>query len=78
MYSNTSQFAETFWWTFGDGGTSNQTAPTHVYATSGVYTVALRAINPGGSTWLTHTNYITVEQPPVPNFQAQPVIGFDD
>ncbi len=76
-FNNSSQFAETFWWDFGDAGTSDQGTPTHVYTASGMYTVSLRAINPGGSTWLTYTNYITAERPPLPDFQAQPVVGFE-
>lgn len=33
---------KTYAWTFGDGGTSTEENPMHVYATPGVYTVTLR------------------------------------
>jgi PKD repeat protein len=47
-------------WTFGDGGTSTQQNPTHVYATKGTYTVALTAIGPGGSSTKTQTGLVSV------------------
>ena len=34
-----------FYWQFGDGSTSNEQNPVHVYQTPGIYTVTLRAIN---------------------------------
>jgi len=36
-------------WSFGDGGTSTQQHPTHVYGEAGAYTVTLIAWNAGGS-----------------------------
>lgn len=35
-------------WSFGDGGTSAERNPTHVYASPGTYFVTLRASGPGG------------------------------
>jgi len=37
----------TFTWTFGDGNTSNQTNPTHIYTQAGIYTVTLVVSDPG-------------------------------
>lgn len=55
-------------WTFGDGNTSTTASPTHVYATSGLYTVKLRVRDVRGCMdSLTRVNYIRVERP-VPNF----------
>jgi poly(beta-D-mannuronate) lyase len=49
-------------WDFGDGGTTNFTAPTnvqHLYATAGVYTVTLVNSNPSGAATNTQSNLIT-------------------
>jgi PKD repeat protein len=40
-FSDMSQFATQWAWTFGDGGTSTQQNPVHVYAQPGVYNVCL-------------------------------------
>ena len=44
-FQNLSRKAASYYWTFGDGTTSTQTAPVHTYATSGNYPVTLRATN---------------------------------
>jgi RHS repeat-associated protein len=65
-------------WAFGDGMTDTITHPVHVYTTTGVYTVSLTAIGPGGTDTLTRTNYITATeaaQPPVADFTASPTSG---
>ncbi len=76
-FTDTSTGAISAWtWTFGDGSTSATQNPSHQYNTAGVYTVSLRVTGPGGSSILTHTNFITVtEPPPVANFTADPVSG---
>lgn len=35
-------------WNFGDGGTSNQVNPTHIYTAAGAYTIRLVVINQNG------------------------------
>ncbi len=47
-------------WSFGDGGTSSQIAPTHIYTATGSYTVSLTVTNSEGEDTKTKTNYITV------------------
>lgn len=47
-------------WTFGDGGTSTATNPSHNYTTAGTYTVALTVTGPDGSNTQTRPTYITV------------------
>lgn len=42
-FTNTSTSATDFEWDFGDGGTSTDFEPSHVYAEEGTYTVTLRA-----------------------------------
>ncbi len=47
-FTNQSQYATSYVWSFGDGNTSNETHPTYTYSTAGSYTVSLTAIGPGG------------------------------
>jgi len=49
-------------WDFGDGGTSTQQNPTHVYQTVGTYTVKLVASNDVESDDRVRSNYIEVTQ----------------
>lgn len=44
-FQNLSRKATNYYWTFGDGATSTQTAPVHTYATGGQYPVTLQATN---------------------------------
>ncbi|HPD47145.1 MAG TPA: PKD domain-containing protein [Anaerohalosphaeraceae bacterium] len=45
-------------WDFGDGKTSTERNPTHVYDKRGTYTVRLTVSGPGGSDTVTKTDYI--------------------
>ncbi len=40
--------ASKFAWTFGDGGTSTETSPSHVYAAAGEYNTTLKVTSPAG------------------------------
>lgn len=44
-FSNTSANANSFQWTFGDGGTDSVANPTHTYLTAGFFPVSLIATN---------------------------------
>ena len=46
--TNTSQNATTFDWNFGDGSTSTQAQPSHVYTNPGAYTITLVVANACG------------------------------
>ncbi|HUK38389.1 MAG TPA: DUF2341 domain-containing protein [Methanomicrobiales archaeon] len=60
-FTDQSTNTPTAWaWDFGDGATSQQQNPVHVYTTPGVYTVALGVSNAGGSDRMVKQNYITV------------------
>jgi PKD repeat protein len=47
-------------WTFGDGGTSVLTSPSHTYSNAGVYSVTLTVSGPGGSGVTNLVNLVTV------------------
>ena len=59
-FVNESIGATSFSWSFGDGGASTETSPSHVYAQAGTYTVVLTATGPGGTDVLTRPEYISV------------------
>lgn len=53
----------THWvWNFGDGGSSNQRNPTHIYQAVGTYTARLTVTGPGGSDAVTRAITVTPER----------------
>lgn len=60
-------------WDFGDGTTSNDQGPTHLYASSSTYTVTLTVTTPYCSG--TGSTTITVEQKPSAVMTASPMSG---
>jgi PKD repeat protein len=75
QFMDTSTGAHNQWtWSFGDGGTSNAANPSHIYQTTGTFTVSLTIRDgQGGESTATKPNYITVTGlPPAPvaNFTA--------
>jgi gliding motility-associated-like protein len=66
--------ASTYIWDFGDGNTSTQTNPTHMYASTGSYNVRLIANDTGTCNKTDTSAYftITVYEQPVANFSASP------
>ncbi len=67
------------WWSFGDGGSSSETDPSHGYTQTGVYTVSLTVSGACGSDVLTRTSYITVSAggcvSPTAGFSGSPLTG---
>jgi PKD repeat protein len=60
-------------WDFGDGATSTDQNPTHIYTTKGTaatntFTVTLTVTNANGQDTVKKTNYITVTQTPIAEF----------
>jgi PKD repeat protein len=53
-------------WDFGDGNSSNQQFPTHVYLQDGTYTVQLIAGNAFGTDTFAIQQYITIDRPDAP------------
>ncbi len=62
-------------WNFGDGTTSQEQNPTHIYATNGKYIVMLTVTNSFGQDTKSLTGFIAVGDPPVPDFSASPSQG---
>ena len=65
-------------WSFGDGSTSTEENPVHIYTTSGTYSVSLTVTTADGSDTVTQSNYITVLSVatyPTAAFQASTTAG---
>ena len=65
-FTDLSAGGPTSWtWNFGDGNTSNQQNPTHVYATATAasYTVTLTACNTNGCNSIVKPNYVNITVP---------------
>jgi PKD repeat protein len=72
-FTDASQYALTWSWNFGDGGSSTDQNPVHVYTTAGTYNVALTITNGIGPDTETKDNYITVNvntNAPTADFEA--------
>jgi PKD repeat protein len=59
-------------WTFGDGGESTDTNPTHQYTQAGSYTVTLEISGPYGNSTKTRENYIVAAAANVPILSYTP------
>jgi YVTN family beta-propeller protein len=65
-------------WNFGDGTTSNEKNPMHVYSKAGQYSVTLTLNNSGTASAVTKSSYIAVSngfEAPVAAFSATPTSG---
>jgi len=78
QFSDLSTGNITSWsWTFGDGLTSTERNPQHVFGAASTYTVALTVSGPNGSSTRTRNNYVTAsEPPPVADFDVPSTVGF--
>lgn len=73
QFTDTSEYYPTEWsWRFGDGDTSDEQNPVHIYDAAGSYTVRLTAENGAGSDTVSESGYVTVSDTstPVPSFTA--------
>lgn len=89
QFNNYSLNYPTSWmWDFGDGTTSTEENPSHIYSEAGTYSVKLKVINKYGVDSLTFESYITVTPlgyAPVADFSAsettvliKEIISFSD
>jgi len=62
--------ADTWYWEFGDRGTSTDQHPSHIYAHPGVYPVSLTVTNGCGPDTETKLEYIRVIGPPMADFTS--------
>ncbi|MDG2084966.1 MAG: PKD domain-containing protein, partial [Planctomycetota bacterium] len=63
-------------WDFGDGSTSSEFSPTHVYTTAGSYDVSLTVSGPGGTDTVVCQSCIVVTHPvPVSDFEVSQTRG---
>jgi gliding motility-associated-like protein len=61
-----------YFWEFGDGGTSTAVSPSHTYSSTGTYTVKLKIVSGGCTDSVSIPVAITVSTKPVANFVATP------
>ncbi|OPY39265.1 MAG: PKD domain protein [Methanoregula sp. PtaU1.Bin051] len=62
-------------WDFGDGTTSTESAPVHIYTNRGLYTVKLTVKNAYGESTETKVDYIAIGVGPIADFTADPKTG---
>lgn len=76
LFTDLSENAAELQWDFGDGSSSTETNPEHLYLVPGNYTAKLTAINGDGQSTKTSTiNVKTSPQNPVAGFTAAPISG---
>ncbi|MGQ9626021.1 MAG: PKD domain-containing protein, partial [Anaerolineae bacterium] len=68
-FTNTSVGAESYLWDFGDGQSSVESEPEHIYGSSGAYTVVLTATSSAGC-FNVFTDTVTVNEVPVASFTS--------
>ena len=67
---------DTWNWDFGDGNSSTNQHPQHIYSNPGLYTVSLNISGPGGSGSKTRTDYINAQYAaPTAGFTGTPTAG---
>ncbi len=66
----TENFPNSWSWDFGDGNTSTEQNPLHVYTQDGTYTVTLETANDLGTDSETKTSYVTVAILEAPQIQG--------
>ncbi len=75
QFSNQSQFATSYLWDFGDGGSSSDATPLYTYSDFGDYLVQLTATGPGGQD-IKAGGTVHVYQNPIAFFTVAPSVVF--
>ena len=75
--NRTTGMVDSWAWNFGDGNTSTEKSPSHVYTQAGNYTVTLSATNQGGTGTKSSATPVgvTLPAPPLANFSVTPAAG---
>ncbi|MEZ5055977.1 MAG: PKD domain-containing protein [Saprospiraceae bacterium] len=73
QFLNQSLYANNYFWDFGDGTTSTQRDPQHVYVNDGVYFVTLEVSNSCGTDEI--TSVVTIVTPPTAGFRMDNSAG---
>jgi PKD repeat protein len=68
-FTNTSQYAISSTWEFGDGNSSNTASPCYTYFSAGTFNVVLTILGPGGQLDTASTT-VVINPKPVANFAA--------
>lgn len=76
-FTNITDILNASWlWDFGDGGTDSSQNPTHVFQSSGIYTVSLTASTAAGcAATLTVADAVRTGDKPKPDFTFMPTSG---
>jgi gliding motility-associated-like protein len=73
VFNNTSLGGQDFKWNFGDGSTSTEASPVHVYAEPGTYTIKMKAIDPNTCNLEDSANFtVIVSDKPAASFTFTP------
>lgn len=76
-FKDESEGRTTEWlWTFGDGDSSTEQNPEHVYAKAGIFNVILTVTSPGGADTVIKPNLVAVTGPPIAEFETIVTAGF--
>ncbi len=70
QFTGVANEGDTWQWNFGDGNTSTQQNPTHIYSDTGNFNVTLAVTNNGCTVTLPKTSFVNVN-PPISNFAYQ-------
>src|SRR5258706_783950 len=75
QFTDTSTNATSYFWNFGDGGTSTQTNPSYTYVNGGTYNVSLTATTSSGCARTTTVNAAIDVTSPIAGFSGYPRAG---
>lgn len=74
VFNNTSLGGTSFVWDFGDGSTSTDVSPTHLYANAGTYNIKLVAFDTSSCNKVDSTTFtVTVSPNPIAAFSFAPI-----
>lgn len=74
-FTNSSQHAESYFWSFGDGTTSTEQSPTHTYTLAGYYTISLKVNSSVGYSDTFYSEPVFVADKVEAVFSSAPELG---